>query len=59
MFCGKKPISARTEGADWMLSAIRASLKARSEGYSLGGDSEVMRLVDEIVKREGGDRAPD
>lgn len=31
---------------------IRASLQARLEGRNEGGDTEVMRLVDEIVSKE-------
>lgn len=32
--------------------SVRASLQARLEGRNEGGDTEVMRLVDEIVKKE-------
>lgn len=38
-----------------MLSRIRRSLEARLEGRNEGGDTEVMRLVDEIVKRSTKD----
>lgn len=34
-----------------MLTRIRRSLQARLEGRNEGGDTEVMRLVDEIVKK--------
>lgn len=40
------------EDSDTMLQRIRASLQARLEGRNEGGDSEVMRLVDEIVAKE-------
>lgn len=36
-----------------ILDRIRQSLQARLEGRNEGGDIEVMRLVDEIVKKEG------
>jgi hypothetical protein len=41
------------EGEADMLKRIRQSLQARLDGRNEGGDIEVMRLVDEIVKKEG------
>jgi hypothetical protein len=39
-------------GANEMLDRVRASLKARLEGQSQGGDIVIMQLVDEIVEKE-------
>lgn len=35
-----------------MLESVRATLQCRLEGHNGGGDIEVMRLVDKIVRRE-------
>jgi hypothetical protein len=35
------------------IEAVRSSLQSRLEGREEGGDVEIMRLVDEIVKKEG------
>jgi len=40
-----------------MLERVRASLRARLDEDYQGGDTEVMRLVDEIVKKEGAVKA--
>lgn len=41
-----------------LLASIRASLWARAEGRNEGGDIEIMRAVDAIVKREGSASRP-
>lgn len=40
--------------ADAMLRLIRGSLNSRAEGINAGGDIEIMKAVDAIVKREAG-----
>ena len=35
----------------WIIRQIRASLQARLDGRDLGGDTVIMRLVDEIVEK--------
>jgi hypothetical protein len=39
-------------GFEDAVTRIRQSLQARLEGRNEGGDTEVMRLVDEIVEKE-------
>ena len=46
-----QPAQDALDGTE-MLLRIRASLQARLDGVNLGGDSEVMRLVDELIKKE-------
>jgi hypothetical protein len=38
------------ESEGYVIERVRASLQARLEGRNEGGDIEIMRLVDEIVK---------
>lgn len=40
-----------TDNDNLMLDRVRASLQARLEGRADGGDAEVMRLVDMLVKQ--------
>lgn len=42
---------ARYWGGRETLERVRQSLRARAEGRNEGGDTEVMRLVDEIVAK--------
>jgi len=44
-----------TRDGGHMIRIVRNSLKARLEGRDDGGDIEIMRLVDEIVKKEGSE----
>lgn len=41
-----------------MLERIRASLQARAQGCNVGGDIEVMNIVDAIVKKEAATIKP-
>jgi hypothetical protein len=41
---------------DAILLQIRSSLKARLEGRNEGGDSVIMKLVDDIVKKEAAQK---
>lgn len=53
---GKRNLALEGWDATGMLFYIRDTLQARLEGRNEGGDTEVMRLVDEIVDREGAER---
>jgi hypothetical protein len=48
-----KPETEWSSDASMLVGRIRESLQARLEGRNEGGDIEVMRLVDEIVEKEG------